>query len=342
MDQYLSASELSAKFPGWSVPADFRAVYQPYGGIIQPEKMTIAHSRLAKVYGAHILENKTVVDIIPLENINNYQEEVKCIQQKIKSKASKPSPSHTNAATRGVYILCSDGSSYLARKVVLSNGPWLSSFLSSSSQTTLGQLSPRLNDISSLLTPERQVVSWFNISEEAKKNKVFEKEKFPVWVCTYQSKLYYGFPLFGSTPGIKIGLYHHLDEKLSIHDLNDHEKRVKRLAPIDGQVTGEFVKALFPQALSQEVVKMSTCIFTNTPDEHFIIDDQPDVNYPQIALISACSGHGYKFTNVLGEVMAQLALQGKTTHSVEWLKANRFFEKKQTNSMINPHHLLKQ
>jgi sarcosine oxidase len=59
---------------------------------------------------------------------------------------------------------------------------------------------------------------------------------------------------------------------------------------------------------------MKTCIFTNTPDEHFILDLHPA--HPQVAIAAGFSGHGFKFCSVVGEIMAHLALDGKSTHDI--------------------------
>lgn len=61
---------------------------------------------------------------------------------------------------------------------------------------------------------------------------------------------------------------------------------------------------------------------TNTPDEHFIIDLHPE--FPQAVLASPCSGHGYKFCSVLGEVLADLATgDGTTRHEIGFLGFER-------------------
>ena len=56
---------------------------------------------------------------------------------------------------------------------------------------------------------------------------------------------------------------------------------------------------------------METCLFTNSPDEHFVIDRHPES--PAVIVVSPCSGHGFKFCSVVGEILTQLALDGRTT-----------------------------
>jgi SAM-dependent methyltransferase len=71
---------------------------------------------------------------------------------------------------------------------------------------------------------------------------------------------------------------------------------------------------------SAEMLKV--CIFTNSPDEHFIIDRLPDA--PQVSLFAGESGHGYKFASVIGEILADLAIDGETRHDIGFLRLDRF------------------
>jgi sarcosine oxidase len=66
----------------------------------------------------------------------------------------------------------------------------------------------------------------------------------------------------------------------------------------------------------------SECLFTNTPDEHFIIDTHPEDD--RVVIGSACSGHGFKFATVVGETLADLATEGTTKHPVGFLRMERF------------------
>ncbi|HEU5432253.1 MAG TPA: N-methyl-L-tryptophan oxidase, partial [Thermomicrobiales bacterium] len=59
-----------------------------------------------------------------------------------------------------------------------------------------------------------------------------------------------------------------------------------------------------------------------TPDEHFILDRLPGL--PQVVVASPCSGHGFKFASVIGEILADLALDGGTRHDIDWLRLGRF------------------
>ena len=70
------------------------------------------------------------------------------------------------------------------------------------------------------------------------------------------------------------------------------------------------------------LVQAVTCMYTLTPDHHFVIGAHPD--HPQVLLASPCSGHGFKFASVVGEILADLAIAGSTSHPIELFAPTRF------------------
>ena len=70
------------------------------------------------------------------------------------------------------------------------------------------------------------------------------------------------------------------------------------------------------------LVSAQTCLYTVTPDRDFIIDRLPDA--PNIIVASPCSGHGFKFAPVIGEILADLALEGGTPHDISRFRLSRF------------------
>jgi sarcosine oxidase len=64
------------------------------------------------------------------------------------------------------------------------------------------------------------------------------------------------------------------------------------------------------------------CLYTMTPDEHFIVDHHPA--HPQIVIGAACSGHGFKFSTLLGSIVVDLAINGRTAHDISLFSATRF------------------
>jgi len=75
-------------------------------------------------------------------------------------------------------------------------------------------------------------------------------------------------------------------------------------------------------AANGELASAKVCLYTNTPDETFVIDRHPVAS--GVAFASACSGHGFKFAPVIGEILADLATEGSTTWPIERFRRNRF------------------
>jgi sarcosine oxidase len=67
---------------------------------------------------------------------------------------------------------------------------------------------------------------------------------------------------------------------------------------------------------------LKTCLFTHSPDEHFILDSVPQ--HPDVILAAGFSGHGFKFASVIGEVLADLAGDGQTRHDISMFSLSRF------------------
>lgn len=188
-----------------------------------------------------------------------------------------------------------DRGSYTAGQVVLTAGPWM------------GDLAPALRG---LLQPERQVLGWFGITDAP----AFSPARFPVFVMDAEEGQYYGFPQYG-VPGFKIGKYHHRFER--VHP----DTMLRECEPDDEQALRAAVSRYFPGA-NGALQQSAACLFTNTPDEHFIIDRAPGA--PEVLLVSACSGHGFKFSSVIGEICADLVTRGGTEHDIGLFGVRRF------------------
>ena len=143
----------------------------------------------------------------------------------------------------------------------------------------------------------------------------FTRRSFLVTSLDFGGEHWYGFPEFG-VPGFKIGCYHHLREAVD-PDTVDRAA----VTPRDVELLHSVVRDCFP-AVGGEVLLTKTCLFTNTPDEHFILDRLPDT--PQVVIAHACSGHGFKFSSVIGEIAADLALDGDTRHDIALHRLGRF------------------
>lgn len=188
-----------------------------------------------------------------------------------------------------------DRDRYLARRVVLAAGAWM------------GELADPLAGIA---VPERQVLGWFALKEPDR----YRPDTFPVFNLATDLGRYYGFPE-AVLPGFKIGRYHHREEVV-VPDALDRG----HVDATDERLLREAVSAYFPGA-DGPTLTLATCLFTNTPDEHFVIDRHPDDT--RVVLASPCSGHGFKFASVVGEVLADLAIDGATRHPVGLFSLDR-------------------
>ncbi|MGI8999678.1 MAG: FAD-dependent oxidoreductase, partial [Candidatus Limnocylindria bacterium] len=116
-------------------------------------------------------------------------------------------------------------------------------------------------------------------------------------------------------PGFKFGRYHHMREPID----PDNPDRTSR--PDDEALLRAFATRYFPDGAGPTVL-LKACIFTNSPDEHFIIDRLPES--PQVSVAVGFSGRGYKFCSVVGEIMADLATHAQTSHDIGLFKLDRF------------------
>ncbi len=145
----------------------------------------------------------------------------------------------------------------------------------------------------------------------------FAVGSFPVFILDAPEGLFYGFPQYG-IPGLKIGLMHH---RRQVVDPDAWDRGV--IEPEDETVIRAALERYLPDANGPALARR-TCMFTNTPDEHFIIDRLPEA--PQVVVLSPCSGHGFKFVSVVGEIAADLALDGGTYHDITMFRIDRFNE----------------
>jgi sarcosine oxidase len=184
---------------------------------------------------------------------------------------------------------------YVASRLVLTAGPWTAALV------------PALE---TLARPERQVMLWAQPRLPA----LFQPEAFPVFNLETPEGHFYGFPIFGH-PGFKIGKYHHRREAV------DPDRMDRECHGEDEAVMREGIRKYFPDA-DGPTMAMKTCLFTNSPDEHFIIDRHPTL--PQVTLAAGFSGHGFKFCSVVGEIMAELAVDGVSRWDLELFRLSRF------------------
>lgn len=173
---------------------------------------------------------------------------------------------------------------YRARAVIITAGAWVNALLAG-----LGFALP--------LRIEREQVAYFDARGSAE----FRPERMPIWIH-YRALIAYGFPDLGN--GVKAGFHH------AGHYLNSADENNGQPDAADLERLGNYIRMRFP-ALDPTPRNALTCLYTNAPDEDFIIDALPSV--PNVIVASPCSGHGFKFAVGIGRALADLVQHGETS-----------------------------
>jgi len=125
---------------------------------------------------------------------------------------------------------------------------------------------------------------------------------------------FYGFP---SLDGATVKLAEHTGGETVLDPGNLN----RELLDTDAPAVSRFVSEVMP-GLEPDPVRHATCMYTRTPDGHFIVDRHP--RNQRVVYGAGFSGHGFKFAAVIGEILADLATQGFTAQPIDFLSASRF------------------
>jgi sarcosine oxidase len=156
----------------------------------------------------------------------------------------------------------------------------------------------------------RQVLAWF----QANRPELFTPERMPVFNLILDGEHFYGFPAFG-IPGVKVGRYERQGES------GDPDAISREPTLADEETLRGLTRRYLPEG-EGSTLALKTCLFELSPDEHFVIDRHPE---SQAVIVGAgFSGHGYKFCSVVGEILADLALDGATRHDIGLFRLDRF------------------
>ena len=186
----------------------------------------------------------------------------------------------------GVLVETASGT-YEAQRLVVSAGAWAPKLLA---------------DLGLPLEVTRQLLFWFDPKGGIEP---FLPHRFPIFIWEPEdSNSFYAIPAHdGLRGGVKVAFFR-ADGKPADPETIDREVH-------DEEV--EFIRsylARYVPALDGDFLYAKTCMYTNTPDEHFVISVHP--HYPQVAIAAGFSGHGYKFCSVVGEILADLVTEGET------------------------------
>jgi sarcosine oxidase len=196
---------------------------------------------------------------------------------------------------KGVEVT-TDKATYRAAKLVVTAGAWATKLLA---------------DIGVPLVVMRQTLHWFGGGD-------FEgsvrRDKFPIFIADVPGGPFYGLPAIDHF-GLKVARHYNAPELPNPDGVNWN------VTGADGEAVSLFL-ANYTHYLLHVETKAQVCMYTVTPDHHFVIDVHPA--HPQVSVACGFSGHGFKFASTVGEIMADLAEQGRTKHDIALFSARRF------------------
>lgn len=147
----------------------------------------------------------------------------------------------------------------------------------------------------------------------------YARGAFPCFFIAAGAHYFYGFP--AEVPwGLKVA-----EHNVSHDPVADPLQLNRALTAGDQRAVLDFLGRFFP-ALQPALSKYAACMYSLTPDKHFVLDVHPEC--PAVVLGAGFSGHGFKFAPVVGEILAELALEGDTNHPIEFLRLSRFAQRR--------------
>jgi sarcosine oxidase len=167
-----------------------------------------------------------------------------------------------------------------------------------------------LREIGVPLSVMRQTLLWF---DAGRREADFRRDRFPIFMADVAGGPFYGLPAIDRF-GVKVARHYGAPELASPDgvDWNLVDDDVAAMRPL----IDTYLPGLGP------LTKGQVCMYTLTPDRHFVIDSHP--RYSQVLVACGFSGHGFKFASVVGEILADLAERGTTRHVIGFLSAGRF------------------
>ena len=200
-------------------------------------------------------------------------------------------------------VVTTDKNIYRCSRLIISAGAWARKMIP---------------PLSGKLKITRQFVAWINPKNWDK----FTLGNFSCWLLADDEKpgCYYGFPIldeteFGGPKGLKLA--HHFPAMETDPD------QVNREVTIEDKKNLEYALNKYLPGCFQSFLSYKICLYTNSPDEDFIIDKLPGYE-GRVVIATGFSGHGFKFASVIGEILSDLAIKGATTLPIDFLRAARF------------------
>jgi len=263
--EILRASEVNKRFPAFRLPSDWDCVFQPDGGVLEPEKAIRLFLSAAQTLGAGVRTHTVIREIRTIRD--------------------------------HVDVVLESGESITAGSVVIAAGPWMT------------QLLPQLG---AHLKLTRQPLLWFR----PRHSDLVQRDRMPVFSLQTHDDSVYGFPdLFGS--GVKVASH------LSGGDIFSPDEARVKVSHEESEALRATLERYVPAAVG-ELCNATTCLYTRATDEHFVLGLHPA--HPQIVVASPCSGHGFKFASIVGEMLADLATTQTTDRAIDLFRPERFMK----------------
>lgn len=203
----------------------------------------------------------------------------------------------------GIEVI-TDKSTYHCRKLIITAGAWTNKMISG---------------LPVALKITRQVIAWVRPNNEND----YVSGNFPCWMIADHNRdgVLYGFPFldkesFGSPGGLKFAWH-------SAAEPTDPDKVNRKVSDEEIRDLVKQVATYLPVVESAELVATKTCLYANSPDENFILDHLPGHDN-DVTIACGFSGHGFKFVSVIGEILADLSMEGKTELPIDFLRLTRF------------------
>jgi sarcosine oxidase len=195
---------------------------------------------------------------------------------------------------KAIRIVTSDGP-FTASKLIVTAGPWAPQLLA---------------DVGVKLTVRRKHLYWFPTSDPSYR----ESHGCPTYLYEQPHGVYYGFPQIDEL-GVKVA------EHSGGAVVDDPTNDPRPLDPADLARVEAFLTECLP-GVGRTMQRRSVCFYTMSPDEHFVVDRHP--RSEDVLFVAGLSGHGFKFTSVLGEALAEMAVAGRTALPIDFLALRRF------------------
>lgn len=258
-------------------------------------------AQLRRRFPAFRFDDATVGVFEPRAGFLNVED---CVLAHIRQAATLGAELHDNepalsweASDSGVVVHTTKGT-YRAKSLIVTAGSWAGKMLA---------------DLGLPLTVSRKTLLWYGTRDDS----LFRRDRFPTYIADTPEGTYYGFPVID-------GKGHKMARHDDVEPVTDPARVNREISAADQLDSLGFLAKHLP-AVTSELRAGKVCLYTLTPDRHFIIDRHP--RHANVVVAAGFSGHGFKFTSAIGEVLAHLALGEASPLAIDFFGIRRFRSK---------------